>query len=347
MSPELERRSAGSIARAAAVTGAIALIVAGCSDSDNASAGPDDRVKIAYLPLAQANPYTQATYEGLKEYADANNAEIVQFDGGFDSNKQQQQCNDAVTSGEYQLIVTIPVTPTNLVGCGQDAIDQGIAFVNTDFPLGSDPASGDPQLDGQTASVLDPATIRGEWIYELMEGACAENSNCEVALINGTLADPYGQAVTQVVEEKAATGGTIKIVAVREGGYLPGPSLTVAADLISANPGLDVIATSSDPMTVGAEQAVADAGKTGQIALIGGGYSTAAPEAIKSGRWYGTFLSLPADEGRLAAEYGLASARGDNQQIGVSASERSGKPTVITKDNIDELDDLEPQWQGE
>lgn len=333
-------------ARVTALVGAVALVAAACSSSDDAAAGPGDHVKIAYLPLAQANPYTQATYEGLKAYADANNAEVVQFDGGFDSNKQQQQCNDAVTSGEYQLIVTIPVTPTNLLGCGKDATKEGIAFVNTDFPLGADPASGKPQIEGQAASVLDPATIRGDWIYQLMQGACGDKPSCEVALINGTLADPYGQAVTDVVQKKANESGKIKIVAVREGGYLPGPSLTVAADLISANPGLDVIATSSDPMTVGAEQAVANAGKTGQIALIGGGYSTAAPEAIKSGRWYGTFLSLPRDEGRLAGEYGLKAARGDNPKIGVSASERSGKPTVITKANINDFADLAPQWQG-
>ncbi len=336
-------------------TAAIAVVVAAglasCSKSSTAASpkktvAANQKVSIAFLPLVQANPYIQATFKGIQEVAQKENASVTQFDGGLDGTKQQQQCTDAVASGKYQVIITVPVNPTNLVACAKAATNKGISFVNTDFPLGPDPSADKPQVTGQTASVLDPATTRGDWIFTLIDGACTGEPNCQVVLVNGVLADPYGQAVTKVVQAKAKASSNIKIVAVREGLYLPGPTLNVVSDLLQANPNIKVIATNSDPMTVGAEQAVKKAGKTGKIKLIGGGYSSEAPEAIKSGRWYGTFLSLPEDEGRLGADYGIKAARGESVSVGISASVKSGYPVVITKENIDKLAGLTPQWQG-
>ena len=46
-------------------------------------------------------------------------------------------------------------------------------------------------------------------------------------------------------------------------------------------------------MIVGAEQAVEDAGLTGQIALVGNGGSEIAVEAVRDGRWFGTAATYP------------------------------------------------------
>jgi len=337
----------------AAVAGALALAliaVAGCTPDASTSGGKDAKVHIAYLPLAQANPYTQSTYEGIKKYADTHNADVTVFDATFDGAKQQQQCTDAVSNGQYQAIITIPVTPTNLVTCAADAVAAGVAFVNTDFPIGADASDGKPQIKGEVASVLDPSTERGDWIYTLVNGACAGLNPCKVGLINGTNADPYGTAVQATLQAKAQSSGSIQIVEVREGGYLPGPSLTVAADMLQAHPDMNVIVTTSDQMTTGAEKAVSDAGLTGKVKLIGGGYSDVATKAIESGRWYGTFLSLPRDEGSLAAKYALDYLGSPNDPakagIGASASLLSGYPPVITKENIAKFAEFKPQWNG-
>jgi ribose transport system substrate-binding protein len=332
--------------------GALALVaLSGCASGASAGGGETGgKIQIAYLPLAQANPYTQSTYEGIKEYAAAHNAEVTVFDASLDGAKQQQQCTDVVSNGQYQAIIAIPVTPTNLMTCASDAVAAGIAFVNTDFPVGADASLGKPQVKGQVASVLDPSTDRGDWIFTLLDGACADLDPCEVGLINGTNADPYGTAVQASLQGKAKASGSIQIVQVEEGGYLAGPSLTVAADILQAHPGLDVIVTTSDQMTTGAEQAVADAGRTGEVKLIGGGYSDVATAAIKSGRWYGTYLSLPRDEGSLGAKYALdfLTSNGDSAKtgIGVSASVLSGYPTVITAENIAKFDNFAAQWSG-
>ena len=347
-----------------AVFGALLLVLAACGDDGDKKEGASgdagtpasepaaakteakDPVAIAFLPLIQANPYIQATLEGIKDVAGKENATVQVFDGALDGAKQESQCRDVLTSGKFKAIITVPVNPTNLTACFEDAISQGIVIVNTDFPVGPDAASGQPQIEGQAASVLDPAAIRGQWIFDLIKGACEGINPCKASLITGILADPYGQAVNTVVTANAKKTPNVKIVAVREGLYLPDTTLPVAKDILQANPDLNVIATISDPMTVGAEQAVKDAGRDGKVKLIGGGLSSAAPDAIRQGRWYGTFLSLPFNEGQLGAQFAIRAARGEKVREGVSAVAQSGLPAVITKDTIDKLGDLKPQWQG-
>lgn len=362
MTMSTRRRVRGGSAVVLAVA---ALVLAACSRSSNSgsttstpaggggasSSGATNSTKsvaIAFLPLVQANPYIQATYDGLKAAAaKAGNVTVTEFDANLDGTKQAQQCQDAVTSGKYQAIVTVPVNPTNLTPCVKAAIAKGIKFGNTDFPLGPDPSSGKPQFAGQVVSVLDPSTTRGDWIFQLIQQACVNVNPCKTALITGVLADPYSAAVNKVVTDKASATSNIKIVATREGFYLPNTTLPVVQDILQANSDLSVIATTSDPMTVGAAQALAKAGKTGQVKLIGGGYSSAAPTQIASGAWIGTFLSAPYDEGQIAGEYVIKAARGDSVTgVGISASVQTGLPTVITKDNIAKLAGFKPQWQG-
>lgn len=348
-----------TLTRAATGAGLVlaAALLAGCSggataDSTSAAGSEGEPIKIAYLNLDVGTPYTEATREGIEKAAAEVGGTVDTFDADLDGTTQQQQCQDAVTSGEYNIIMTIPVTPTNLVSCIKDAADAGIAFVNTDFPIGDDVSLNTPQIEGQVGTVLDSSTVRGDWIYDLTTGACEQagvTSGCQVGLINGVNADPYSVAVQQVLTEKAEETGAFDIVQVMEGFYTAAPSLTAAADMLQAHPDLNVIVTTSDPMTVGAEQAVKDAGRD-DVVLVGGGYSDAATAKIESGEWYGTFLSLPNDEGYLGAKIGIdwinSGKSADKAGIGVSAAEESGYDFVITKENIADFADLTPQWIG-
>ena len=57
------------------------------------------------------------------------------------------------------------------------------------------------------------------------------------------------------VAHEVAVAGLEGVVAVKEGGYLADPSLKATQDILQSTPDLNVITTTSDPMTEGAEQA--------------------------------------------------------------------------------------------
>jgi len=354
------RRALIAAASLAAATGSLAACgssdsgssgsTAGTSGTASATAaaapsGASKQVRIAFMPLTQANPYIQATLRGIEKTAAKNGGKVEQvFDSGFDAAKQFSQCQDAIASGRFDAFIVVPVD-SSVAACMQDAIDKGIKVANTDFPLGPDPKSSEPQLQGQTATVVDPPDLRGQWIFELVQKACAGADPCKFALLTGAFADPYSQAVINVVKQKVKENPALQLVAVKEGGYLPDPSLKATQDILQGTPDLNVVATTSDPMTEGAEKAVEAAGKTGQVKLIGGGAGQASYTAIPDGRWVGTFLSLPEDEGAIAADLVIRAARGEEIHKGVSAVQESGLPAVLTKDNFADVQAKLPKAQ--
>lgn len=323
-----------------------AASASGTTSAASTGGGSDKEVRIGFLPLTQANPYIQATLRGIEKSAAENGGTVQQvFDGGFDAAKQFSQCQDAIASGKFDALIVIPVD-SSIAACMEDAIAKGIKVANTDFPVGPDPTSSEPQLEGQTATVLDPPDLRGQWIFELVQKGCEGADPCKFALLTGAFADPYSQAVIDVVRRKVKDTPGFELVAVKEGGYLPDPSLKATQDILQGTPDLNVIATTSDPMTEGAEQAVEAAGKSDQVRLIGGGAAAASYTAIPDGRWVGTFLSLPEDEGAIATDLLIRAVRGEEISEGISAVEKSGLPPVVTEDNFAELQRKLPaaQW---
>jgi ribose transport system substrate-binding protein len=137
----------------------------------------------------------------------------------------------------------------------------------------------------------------------------------------------------------------IELTITSAGEYLAETALPVAQDVLQANPDIDVIASSGDQMIVGAEQAVEDAGLTGQVALVGNGGSAIAAEAVSEGRWFGTAAAYPRSEGEIAADYVIRALRGEEiEPVGLGTPDLSGGfGALITQDNVDEY---EPEWQG-
>jgi ribose transport system substrate-binding protein len=120
----------------------------------------------------------------------------------------------------------------------------------------------------------------------------------------------------------------------------------IAQDLLQANTDLDVLATSGDQMTTGAEIAVNDAGLVPgtDILLIGGGGSCPGVAAVSEGRWFGTTIDVPRDEGVRGAEIAIGWVRGEiTEPVGVDAQVESGLPLLITQETVDEF---ECQWEG-
>lgn len=327
----LTKLAVGCAVALAAVGGLAAASQAGRSPQ----AAKAKQVRIAFMPLVQANPYIQATLAGIRKEAATQGATVQVFDANFDAQKQYSQCQDATASKRFEAFIVVPVNG-GIASCLKNAIKQGIAVVNTDFPIGPDATSGKPQIPGQTATVIDPAAVRGKWILDLIIGACGKANPCKVAILTGVLADPYGSAVIDTVK-KGAKANHIQIVAVREALYLPDPAFKATQDILQATPDLNVLATNSDPMTVGAEKAVKQAGLTGKVKLTGGGLDKDGFKAISEGRWYGSFLSLPFDEGKLGARFAIRAAHGEKVNVGISAAQLSGLPTVVTRKNIGAL----------
>jgi len=302
-------------------------------------------VEIAFFaPLA--NTYVAATIQGIESVTGPEGANVTQFDTGFDATLEYSQIQDAVAQEKFDALIIIPLDPVSLVPAVEEAIAAGLKVVNTDLALGPDLTTSQPQVEGQAGSVLTPGVVRADNITQVLLQACADAEPCRVAWIAGVATIDFELKIKERLDQLVADG-TIELVAYRDGGgYVADAANGIAQDMLAANPDLDVLATSGDQMTFGAELAAQDAGLVpGQdILLIGGGGSCPAVQAVSEGRWFGTTLDVPRTEGEYGARIALDAVSGAvTEPVGVDAQKESGFPLVLTADTIAEF---ECQWEG-
>lgn len=348
-----------------AVSATMAFGVAACGGSDEDSStsasttgggsataadggGSDKEVRLAAFLLASANSYAQANLAGIEAAAEeAGNVTVKAFDGKFDGATQLGQIQDAVASGQYDALVVFPNDGAAVAPGAEEAGAEGIPVVAAYAPIGPDIETGEPQVDGVIGTVWHENRPNGEELGRLTVDACAKEhadaDPCRVAYISGGNAIAFEKAKLEEFERVIGEADqAIELVAQQEGGFLVDPSRTATENILQANPELDVITTSGDQMTMGAEQAVQDAGREGEITLIGDGASTEAVEKIKAGDWFGSPVFLAEDEGKLAAQMAIDAVRGtDPAETVVDVVATSPIGASFTQETTE---DFTPQW---
>jgi ribose transport system substrate-binding protein len=298
------------------MTAAVALTLAACSnpadsaDSGSAAttaAGADDELSIGFFGFAKANSFAQATWAGIQEYAEANNATATFLDPNFDGPTQVNQLQDAVTSKAYDVVIVQANDGTAMVNPVKQAVAAGITVVVEFTPVGGDYSTADPQVDG-TINIIDPPTENGEGLAKMALDACptVTDGDCTVAYLQGFENYPLDAARTKAAVEALEAGGAT-VISNLIGGYTADSGRTAMQNLLQAHPEVNVV--------VGSAQAIGGAAPLAEgkkITFVGNGASTQAYEAVQAGTWYGTYALPEKQEGAKAAELGLAAARGED-----------------------------------
>lgn len=328
------------------ITACAGLALTGCSAADD-SGGDPGSLHIGAFVLATANAYAQQNMTGVKEAAEAaGDVKVTFFDGKFSGPTQLAQIQDAVASGKYDGFVVFANDGVAVIPGVEDAAAADIPVVAAYAPIGEDINTAKPQVDGVIGTVWHPNEPDGRAIADLTIAACktehADADPCKVAYVSGGNAVLFEQAKLKAFEAQIGQADVpIKLVAQQEGNFLVEDGRKAAENIIQANPDVDVIATSADQMTYGAQQAVEDAGLTG-ISLIGVGASKEGVAAVDSGAWFGTTVFLPVDEGKISTEMLIKSIRGEKiaeNEVDVVSLSPIGR--VYTRDS---QGDFTPQW---
>lgn len=305
-------------------------------------------VRIALFHTVLGNTYTKAVSDGVEDAAArlGGTVDIFGSDPPFDATSQSNQIQDAIISGNYDAFVIYAVDGNAVVPDVEDAIAAGIKVVAIDVVIGPDARTYEP-YDGIVSYIGRTGIDHGTFLGQMMVRACeqVEDTPCEIGYLNGVQALTIDQDRVEAIEAVLADHPDIEIVANQEAFYLQDTGYEVAQNMLQANPGIDVFATSGDQMMLGAEQAVIDAGLEGQVLLIGNGTGERGYEAISEGRWFADYADIPYTMGQLAGEIAIKAVRGEDVPSSVKNDEQ--KPPlppdgpIITQDNVDEF---EPQW---
>ncbi len=302
--------------------------------------------RVAWLANDPANQYDAAIRTGIEEVTAKANSTVDAFFAGFDPAVQLQQCADALASGIYAALIIIAADPLGILPCVESAHAAGVPVAAVDLPIGPDPTTAQPQVPGVVASSLIPSSDWGGAVTQVVPGLCAGLDPCNVYYLAGLLAfpvDQFGLAAAQAAADRSSP--SITLAGSGEAYYDTGYAREVFAAALAADPTINAVIASGDQMALGAEQAALDAGTSVRIAGAGAGAS--ALDAVRQGRWYATFTTLPRTEGRIVTDLLVRALRvRPSEPAGVNPLAVAGLPIWWTQATLAAHPGFTGEWPG-
>jgi len=305
----------------------------GVAAGTSGAATAESTLHVAYLSFAVQNSYDAPMLAAAQTAAKANKVVLQVFDADNSTTTQYSQFQDAITAHRFQGIIVQPIFGTGLLGLVRQAIADHIAVANLDQELGPNLSTDQPQVKGLGVNVVFVPTEIGTKLGELVDHACAKLNPCSVGYLYDIKASALDVAIRGAFDNAIAPDKNVKIVANGQSYFTPSDGLSAVQDMLEADPNINLI-VGSDQGIEGAQEAVAGAGKTGKVILVGYGASAAALRGIRSGAWYGDVAQLPATEGRIAVEDLASFIRTGVASGGVDPVSELPDGGVITEANV-------------
>lgn len=283
----------------------IAIGLASCNESadspDDASSADSERPEIALIMKSLANEFFKTMADGAEAYQSEN---ADQFDLIINGIKNETDLAQQVALVEQMIargvdaIVIAPADSKALISVLKRAQAQGITVVNIDNKL-DDQVLTDA---GVTIPFVGPdnregARIVGEELARSLEGGA------KVAILEG-VPTAFNAQQRRAGFEDAMTAAGAEVVTVQSAQWEMEKANTVAAAILTANPGLNAILASNDSMALGAAAAVKAAGRENEVKIVGFDNISAVQGMIKEGR----ILATADQHGDKLAVFGIEAA---------------------------------------
>ncbi|HBC5972767.1 TPA: D-allose transporter substrate-binding protein, partial [Escherichia coli] len=187
-----------------------------------------------------------------------------------------------------------PLSSVNLVMPVARAWKKGIYLVNLDEKIDMDnlkKAGGN--VEGFVTT--DNVAVGAKGASFIIDKLGAEGG--EVAIIEGKAGNASGEARRNGATETFKKASQIKLVASQPADWDRIKALDVATNVLQRNPNIKAIYCANDTMAMGVAQAVANAGKTGKVLVVGTDGIPEARKMVEAGQMTATVAQNPADIG--------------------------------------------------
>ncbi|WP_025692372.1 sugar ABC transporter substrate-binding protein [Paenibacillus zanthoxyli] len=248
----------------------------GSATSTSITSAQDDKITIGFAVPDMTNPFFIQQIDALKKMLGEQGAELMVAGADNNLNKQIGNIENMVAS-KVDVIIVAAVEPKGIESSLKSAREAGVKV----FSFGQDQENADAVIMSDNKMIgRKLGENAAKWINEKLGG------NAEVGMIVST-GVPIMADRTAAMEEAIRTNAPgAKIVAKQEA-VTTADAQKVAENILLANPKLQVIATISDQMGLGAYEAVKGAGRASDMFYING--SDATPEGIAKLKEGGVF----------------------------------------------------------
>lgn len=316
--------------RKAIISIALLLALTACGQSQPESPATDaaeERPVIALIMKSLANEFFVTMADGARahqsEYGDRYQLIVNGIRNETDLAQQVALIDQMIARG-VDAIVIAPADSKAMVPALARAARAGIVVVNIDNRLDRDvlaefgleiPFVGPDNFAGAEAV--------GRYLAERMD------SGDRVAILEGVPTAFNSQQRTAGFR-KAAEDAGLDIVAQQSAQWDQTTAVTVTSGMLVQHPQLEAILAANDNMALGAVAAITQAGKAGEVAVVGFDNISAVRELVKSGK----ILATADQHADLLAVYGIEYAL-EALSSGAVLEDRATPVDLVTAENVE------------
>lgn len=274
------------------------LTLVSCGTPPRPGATPA-KPRVALVLKTLNSPFFIDMQKGAQAAADQLGLDLVvqAAEREVDVEKQMQIVENLIQTGVKVLLLT-PSGSREIVPVLAKANAAGIPVIIVDTRIDAAAA---------TAASVKTASFIGSDNYEGGRVAGAElilvtKGRANVALLEGIPGHDTGDSRLRGFKDATRDTPGIKVVASQTANWERDQGFTVFQNMLQAHPEIDALFACNDMMALGAMEAIAAAGRTGKIRVIGFDAVDDARKAILAGTMIASVAQFPGDMGRLAVE---------------------------------------------
>ena len=322
------------IGAVAALTTAAVLALGACGDGSSTDAtdspaangpvadnqGATGNITIGFSISTMQNPFFVSMREGISAAEAENDVTVLFADANDDPLQQANDILNFIAQG-VDVAVLNPTDGQAIISSVEALNEAGIPVITVDRRSEGGQVVAHIGTDNVTAGEVTARAfleaIGGQGQIAILEGVPGASASID-----------RGQGFANVLQDFP----NVEVVATQTANFQRSEGLTVAENILQANPNLVGFLSMNDEMALGAVEAIASAGLTGSVLTIGIDGGSDAIQAVADGTLVATVAQQSFLMGRMGIEDAILLAQG--QSI---ATEQPVDVLVIDAANVDQF----------
>jgi ribose transport system substrate-binding protein len=307
---------------------ALICLAAVVGTSCNRGAAPAGSAKptVALVLKTLNHPYFVDMRRGAQEAADRLGVtlQVQAAEREIDVEKQMQIVENMIQTGIQVLVIT-PSGSREIVSALVKARNAKVPIVVVDTRVDAK-AAADAGVRTETFVGSDNyagGQLAGEHLVKISGG------KARVGILEGIPGHETGDSRLRGFHDAVNASPGIVVVASQPANWERDQGFNVFQNMLQAHPDIDSVFACSDLMALGAIEAIAAAGRTGTIKVIGFDALDDAKKAIAAGTMDASVAQFPAEMGRAAIESAVKVIHGEPLPADIKV-----KLELVTKDNV-------------
>ena len=293
---------------------AVLTLAGGCKRSEEqqqakspSARAEGERPRIALIMKSLANEFFVTMADGARKHQAARSGDYELVVNGIKDESdlaQQVALVEQMVASGVDAIVVAPADSRALVPSLRKAQQAGVVVVNIDNKLDDATLA----TAGVEIPFVGPDNREGARMVGT-ELAKSLHAGDAVAIVEG-IPTAFNAQQRRKGFEDAMAAAQMRIVAVQSGQWEQAKANAVVSAMLREHPDLKAVLASNDNMALGAVAAVRQAGKAGQVAVVGFDNISAIRDMVRDGRVLATADQHAADLAVFGIEYALQILRG-------------------------------------